>query len=113
MSHTAPSPPTAPHRHVRRSRWLALAVLSAAMLMTILDGSIVTVAMPAIQRDLGFSPAGLSWMVNAYLIAFGSLLLLAGRLGDLIGRKRMFLAGNRRLHRRVAAGRRWPPAPAC
>ncbi|MFI6600072.1 MFS transporter [Nonomuraea sp. NPDC050536] len=83
MSHTAP-----------RSRWLALTVLSAAMLMTILDGSIVTVAMPAIQRDLGFSPAGLSWTVNAYLIAFGGLLLLAGRLGDLIGRKVMFLAGN-------------------
>jgi EmrB/QacA subfamily drug resistance transporter len=64
------------------------------MLMTVLDGSIVTVAMPAIQRDLGFSPAGLSWTVNAYLIAFGGLLLLAGRLGDLIGRKSMFLAGN-------------------
>jgi EmrB/QacA subfamily drug resistance transporter len=77
-----------------RSRWPALAALSAAMLMTILDGSIVTVAMPAIQRDLGFSPAGLSWIVNAYLIAFGGLLLLAGRLGDLIGRKAMFLAGN-------------------
>ncbi|MEU5876647.1 DHA2 family efflux MFS transporter permease subunit [Spirillospora sp. NPDC047279] len=76
------------------SRGLALGVLSAAGLMTILDGSIVTVAMPAIQNDLGFSPAGLSWTVNAYLIAFGGLLLLAGRLGDLIGRKTMFLAGN-------------------
>jgi EmrB/QacA subfamily drug resistance transporter len=76
------------------NRWSALVVLSAAMLMTILDGSIVTVAMPAIQQDLGFSPAGLSWTVNAYLIAFGGLLLLAGRLGDLIGRKTMFLAGN-------------------
>ncbi|GIH25768.1 MFS transporter [Acrocarpospora phusangensis] len=77
-----------------RTRWTALAVLSAAMLMTILDGSIVTVALPAIQRDLGFTPAGLSWTVNAYLIAFGGLLLLAGRLGDLVGRKTMFLAGN-------------------
>ncbi|WP_433332796.1 DHA2 family efflux MFS transporter permease subunit [Spirillospora sp. CA-294931] len=77
-----------------KSRPLALAVLSTAMLMTILDGSIVTVAMPAIQKDLDFSPAGLSWIVNAYLIAFGGLLLLAGRLGDLIGRKTMFLAGN-------------------
>ena len=76
-----------------RSRWLALAVIASGLLMTVLDGSIVTVAMPAIQDDLGFSPAGLSWVVNAYLIAFGSLLLLAGRLGDLIGRKRMFLAG--------------------
>ena len=76
-----------------RSRWAALGVLATGMLMTILDGSIVTVAMPAIQSDLGFTPVGLSWVVNAYLIAFGSLLLLAGRLGDLIGRKRMFLAG--------------------
>ena len=72
---------------------LALGVLSAAGLMTILDGSIVTVAMPAIQKDLGFSSAGLSWIVNAYLIAFGGLLLLAGRLGDLLGRKTLFLAG--------------------
>ncbi|MGF0316519.1 MFS transporter [Nocardia fluminea] len=76
-----------------KSQRTALAVLSAAMLMTILDGSIVTVAMPAIQEDLGFSPAGLSWTVNAYLIAFGGLLLLAGRLGDLIGRKTMFVTG--------------------
>ncbi|OAL16733.1 MFS transporter [Streptomyces noursei] len=74
-------------------RTLALGVIATGMLMTVLDGSIVTVAMPAIQNDLGFSAAGLSWVVNAYLIAFGSLLLLAGRLGDLIGRKRMFLAG--------------------
>lgn len=76
-----------------RPRWLGLAVIAAALLMTILDGSVVTVAMPAIQHDLDFSAGGLSWVVNAYLIAFGSLLLLAGRLGDLIGRKRMFLAG--------------------
>ncbi|MEU4422849.1 MFS transporter [Actinoplanes sp. NPDC024001] len=76
------------------SRWTALAVLSAAGLMTVLDGSIVTVAMPAIQQDVGFTPAGLSWMVNAYLIPFGGLLLLAGRLGDLLGRRTMFLAGN-------------------
>ncbi|MFF5035941.1 DHA2 family efflux MFS transporter permease subunit [Nocardia salmonicida] len=76
-----------------KSQRTALAVLSAAMLMTILDGSIVTVAMPAIQEDLGFSPAGLSWTVNSYLIAFGGLLLLAGRLGDLIGRKTMFVTG--------------------
>ncbi|WP_309049908.1 MFS transporter [Streptomyces sp.] len=76
-----------------RRRGLALGVLATGMLMTVLDGSIVTVAMPAIQNDLGFSPVGLSWVVNAYLIAFGSLLLLSGRLGDLIGRKRMFLAG--------------------
>ncbi|MBV2364042.1 DHA2 family efflux MFS transporter permease subunit [Streptomonospora nanhaiensis] len=76
-----------------RRRWIALGVLSSAMLMSVLDGSIVTVALPAIQSDLGFSAAGLSWVVNAYLIAFGSLLLLAGRVGDLVGRKRVFLAG--------------------
>ncbi|ASW55101.1 DHA2 family efflux MFS transporter permease subunit [Plantactinospora sp. KBS50] len=82
---TAPAPP--------RSRWLALAVVATALLTAVLDGSIVTVAMPAIQDDLGFSATGLTWVVNAYLIAFGSLLLLAGRLGDLVGRKRVFLAG--------------------
>ncbi|GAA3396597.1 MFS transporter [Cryptosporangium minutisporangium] len=76
------------------SRWIALGVIATGLLMSVLDGSIVTVAMPAIQDDLDLSPAGLSWVVNAYLIAFGSLLLLAGRLGDLIGRKRMFLAGS-------------------
>ena len=63
------------------------------MMMIILDGTIVTVALPEIQRDLGFSSSGLAWVVNAYLIAFGGLLLLAGRLGDLIGGKRVFLAG--------------------
>ncbi|MEO3871106.1 MFS transporter [Nonomuraea sp. B12E4] len=77
-----------------QSQRLALTVLSVTMLMTILDGSILTVAMPAIQSDLGFTPAGLSWTINAYLIAFGGLLLLAGRLGDLLGRKAMLLAGN-------------------
>ncbi|MFG3054407.1 DHA2 family efflux MFS transporter permease subunit [Kitasatospora sp. NPDC048239] len=76
-----------------RSRLLALAVLCAGMLMIILDGSIVTVALPAIQDDLHFSPADLTWTVNAYLIAFAGLLLLAGRLGDLIGRKKVFVAG--------------------
>jgi MFS family permease len=75
------------------SRWLALTVLCAAMMMIILDGTIVTVALPEIQRNLGFSSSGLAWVVNAYLIAFGGLLLLAGRLGDLIGGKRVFLAG--------------------
>jgi MFS family permease len=77
----------------RGSRRLALAVLCAGMLVIILDGTIVTVALPSIQRELRFSPASLAWVMNAYLIAFGGLLLLAGRLGDLIGRKRMFLAG--------------------
>src|SRR5260370_36766980 len=61
--------------------------------MTILDATIVTVALPSIQRDLGFSQSSLAWVVNAYLIAFGGLLLLAGRLGDLIGRRRVFVTG--------------------
>src|SRR4051812_24043798 len=78
---------------MRDNRWVALGVIAAGMLMVILDGSIVTVAMPVMQRDLGFTPEGLTWVINAYLIAFGSLLLLAGRLGDLLGRKRMLLAG--------------------
>src|ERR687897_267693 len=76
-----------------RSRWIALVVLCAGMLMIVLDQTIVNVALPSIQGDLGFTQTGLAWVVNAYLIAFGGLLLLAGRLGDLIGRKRVFLAG--------------------
>src|SRR5262249_7980136 len=78
---------------VRGSRWLALIVLCAGMLMIILDQTIVNVALPAIQRDLGFSQSGLAWVVNAYLVAFGGLLLLAGRLGDLVGPRRVLLAG--------------------
>jgi EmrB/QacA subfamily drug resistance transporter len=76
-----------------RSRWLALVVLCAGMLMIILDQTIVTVALPSIQRDLGFSQSGLAWVVNAYVVPFGGLLLLAGRLGDLAGRKRVFVTG--------------------
>ncbi|MEU9053374.1 MFS transporter [Streptomyces sp. NPDC048384] len=82
-----------PTSHRTYSRWASLVVLCAGTLMTILDGNIVTVAMPAVQTDLGFSGPGLAWVVNAYLIPFGGLLLLAGRLGDLVGRKRMFTAG--------------------
>jgi EmrB/QacA subfamily drug resistance transporter len=74
-------------------RGLAVAVLCAATLMIILDGTIVTVALPSIERGLGFSPAGLTWVMNAYLIAFGGLLLLAGKAGDRFGRKRLFVTG--------------------
>jgi EmrB/QacA subfamily drug resistance transporter len=77
----------------RDDRWLALAVLCAGTLMIVLDATIVNVALPAIQRDLGFSQSSLAWVVNAYLIAFGGVLLLAGRLGDLLGRRRIFLLG--------------------
>ncbi|GIJ45562.1 MFS transporter [Virgisporangium aliadipatigenens] len=72
---------------------MALVVLCTGTLMVVLDGSIVAVALPVIGRDLGFDGAGLAWVVNAYLIAFGGLLLLAGRVGDLVGRRRVFLAG--------------------
>src|SRR5207249_5013202 len=75
------------------SRWLSLMVLCAGFLMIVVDMTIVNVALPSIRRDLGFSQAGLAWVVNAYLIAYGGLLLLGGRLGDLIGRKRIFLIG--------------------
>jgi cyanate permease len=76
-----------------RWRWIALVALCAGFLMIILDQTIVNVALPSIQSDLHFSQSSLAWVVNAYLIAFGGLLLLVGRLGDLIGRRRIFLAG--------------------
>src|ERR671934_2815790 len=76
-----------------RNRWIALYVLCIGMLMIVLDVTVVNVALPSIQSDLGFSQSSLAWVVNAYLIAFGGLLLLAGRLGDLVGRRRVFLAG--------------------
>jgi EmrB/QacA subfamily drug resistance transporter len=75
------------------SRWAALYVLCVGMLMIVLDATIVNVALPSIQDDLGFSQSNLAWVVNAYLIAFGGLLLLAGRIGDLIGQRRIFLIG--------------------
>jgi MFS family permease len=75
------------------SRWQALAVLCSGTLMIIIDQTVVSVALPAIRADLGFSAPDLAWVVNAYVIPFGGLLLLTGRLGDLLGRKRMFVAG--------------------
>ncbi|MFD0328723.1 MFS transporter [Streptacidiphilus monticola] len=76
-----------------KARGLALAVLCAGTLMIVLDGTVVTVALPEIQRQLRFGSTGLAWVMNSYLIAFGGLLLLAGRLGDLLGRRRVLLAG--------------------
>jgi EmrB/QacA subfamily drug resistance transporter len=76
-----------------RKRWIALYVLCAGCLMIVLDVTVVNVALPSIQNDLGFSTSSLAWVVNAYLIAFGGLLLLAGRFGDLLGRRSIFLAG--------------------
>jgi EmrB/QacA subfamily drug resistance transporter len=76
-----------------QSRWLALAVLALAQFMVVLDVTIVNVALPSIQDALGFSPDGLQWVVNAYTLTFGGLLMLGGRMSDLLGRRRVFLAG--------------------
>src|SRR4051794_28211815 len=88
VPHVQHAPPTQD-----RDRWIALVVLCAGFLMIILDQTIVNVALPSIQDDLDFSQSSLAWVVNAYLIAFGGLLLLAGRIGDLVGRRRVFIAG--------------------
>src|SRR5262245_64609040 len=77
-------------RQTRRTTW-ALLVLCATQLMVILDGTIVNVALPTIRTRLGFSDTGLSWVVNAFFVAFAVLLLPAGRLGDLVGGRRVFL----------------------
>ncbi len=88
----APSCPPVDARTGRR-RWWALVVVCLGMFMNSLDASIVNVALPAIQRDLHFSQSGLIWVVDAFLVTFASFLLMAGRLGDLVGRKRVFLTG--------------------
>src|SRR5829696_6253289 len=82
-----------PHEMTDKQRWTALYVLCAGVLMIVLDVTVVNVALPSIQEDLDFSSSSLAWVVNAYLIAFGGLLLLAGRFGDLIGRKTVFMTG--------------------
>src|SRR6266496_4104191 len=76
-----------------RKRWLALYVLCMGDLMIVLDSTIVNVALPSIRDDLGFSQTSLAWVVNAYLLTFGGFLLLGGRLGDLFGHRRLFVAG--------------------
>jgi EmrB/QacA subfamily drug resistance transporter len=78
---------------MKNNRWLSLMILCTGFLLIVVDMTIVNVALPSIQRDLGFSQSGLAWVINAYLIAFGGFLLLAGRLGDLAGRKRVYLIG--------------------
>src|SRR3954454_10528234 len=85
LSASSPSPD--------RRRWASLIVVCLAQLMIVLDVTIVNVALPSIQHDLDFSQANLTWVVNAFLITFGSLLLLTGRIGDLVGRRRVFLGG--------------------
>jgi MFS family permease len=76
-----------------RRRWMALVVVCLAQLMIVLDTTIVNVALPSIQHDLHFTQGNLTWVINAFLVTFGSFLLLAGRLGDLLGRRRVFLIG--------------------
>lgn len=80
-------------RRRERRRWIALVVLCLGQLMMVLDATIVNVALPSIQRDLHFSQGNLTWVMNGYLITFGGFLLFAGRLGDLVGRKKVFLSG--------------------
>jgi EmrB/QacA subfamily drug resistance transporter len=85
--------PAEPETLIDRRRWLALVVVCLGQLLVIVDTTIVNVALPSIRADLGFDQAGLAWVVDAYLVTFGSFLLLGGRLGDLVGRKRVFLGG--------------------
>src|SRR4029453_11571170 len=84
-----PEVPSGPRRHLG----IALTVISAAQLMVVLDGTIVNIATPHIMTDLGFTQDNLAWVVTAYTLAFGGLLLLGGRLGDLFGRRRVFTIG--------------------
>lgn len=81
-------------RPARRRRWVALGLLVSAQFVVMLDTSIVNVALPSIQRDLGLSATAVTWVVNAYVLAFGGLLLLSGRAADLFGRRRVFVAGS-------------------
>src|SRR6202165_5132704 len=78
---------------MNNNRWLSLSILCTGFLLIVVDMTIVNVALPSIHRDMGFTQSGLAWVINAYLIAFGGFLLLAGRLGDLFGRKRIYLIG--------------------
>src|ERR1700734_3344641 len=84
---------TEAERKRERRRWIALAVLCLGQLMMVLDATIVNVALPSIQRELHFSQGNLTWVINGYLVTFGGFLLLAGRMGDLVGRKRVFVTG--------------------
>ncbi|MEA2313643.1 MAG: hypothetical protein QOI03_335 [Solirubrobacteraceae bacterium] len=85
------NPETSSKQHERR--WLILAMVSVAQLMVVLDATIVNIALPSAQRALGFSDGSRQWVVTAYALAFGSLLLIGGRIGDYFGRKRALIAG--------------------
>lgn len=99
-------------------RWTALAVLAAMQFMLVLDVTVVTVALPRIRDDLSFSPQGLAWVVNGYVLMAGGLLLLGGRPADMFGRRRLFLTGvvvfgRRRLCAVRSPPRCWSPAGSC
>src|SRR5258707_1730216 len=93
MTQTVTSRATTPGAPAKRHLGLALFVIATAQLMVVLDAAIVNVALPHVQRALGFSGSGLEWVVTAYAVTFGGLLLLGGRSGDLLGRRRIFIAG--------------------
>src|SRR6267154_1908451 len=97
MSTTQPvagrASPDGPAGPARQHLGLALVVIATAQLMVVLDATIVNVALPNVQHALGFSGSGLEWVVNAYALTFGGLLLLGGRAGDVLGRRRVFIAG--------------------
>jgi len=82
-----------PVRGAHSNRWLILVIVCLAQFMVILDATIVNIALPSIQRDLQFSPGDLQWVINSYTLVFGGFLLLGGRAADLLGRKRIFIAG--------------------
>ena len=94
------------------NRWLILVIACLAQFMVVLDATIVNVALPSIQRGLHFSPANLAWVINAYTLIFGGFLLLGGRASDLIGRKRLFMAGSRCLRSRPSS-MGWLSPPRC
>ena len=94
-----------PETYPQDKKWLALALLALAQFVVVLDASIVNVALPSIGRDLEFAQEDLSWVVNGYTLVFGGFLLLGGRMADLLGRRRLFIAGLVRLRARLA--RRW------
>ena len=111
--HPARPGPAAPAEPTARRRLVVLGLVLTAQLMVVLDTTIVNIALPDIATALDFSPTGLAWVITAYTLVFGGLLLLGARAGDILGRRRVFIAG----HRRCSASPRWPagspPRPAC
>ena len=105
--------PEAAPLHAYPRRWLALAVIAVAQLMVVLDATIVNIALPHAQADLGISDANQQWVVTAYTLTFGGLLLLGGRIADYWGRKRTFMVGIARLRGRLRARRPAPRTRRC